>query len=146
VPGAKQKPRFLLGIDELDRLKEDGDATFRISRVMVDGRQVDQRPASPVPLIALEKERDRPPQKLEGLLETPLFPPKRGFKVEEDGALQRVLGAPTKMLVRRAEDLVRPLKIAAQPVRVADVTPRSCPQILEERLAIELSVEVIGKP
>jgi hypothetical protein len=75
VASAEEKTRLLLGIDQLDRLEEEGNPSLRIPRVVVDGRQVDQRPAGQVPLVALQEDRDRSPQEPEGLLKAPLISP-----------------------------------------------------------------------
>src|SRR6185295_19361577 len=115
VPGADQKTRLLLRVEEVQGLEEHGDALFRMPGMIEDGGHVDNRPAGPVAVADLEKARDRLPQQFYSLFEPALISPQRAQEIQKDGALQRISRALLQMVERPAEGLFGAVQLRTGP-------------------------------
>ena len=91
MAGAEQEARLLFGIDQVERLIDQRNAFLQVSHVVIDVVDLEQRPAGPMLLVALEKDRDRPAKQAEGLVESTLIPPQGGLEIQEDRPLESIL-------------------------------------------------------
>src|SRR5436305_3398994 len=112
---------------------------------MVDDLHADEGPPCPVAVAHRQEKVKGLPQDLLGAVEPTLGAQKRGFEVEEEGALDRLARSPPQVGRCFLERLFSPREVRAQSVGIANVCPGTCSEILDRRGSIGGWIEMMRK-
>jgi hypothetical protein len=110
---------------------------------MVHGGHVDERPTRSVPLTQLEKERHRPTQAPESLVEPALGSAQGSVKIEQYRLLEEISRPALKALPSSSECLFSALKVRLDPAAVPYISPGAGSQVLEAPGAVAAGIQTI---